>query len=1046
MIGYFASHPTAANLLMIILLALGITALTQLKRETFPDFTPHEVEVRIQYPGASAEDVEEVVCRRVEDAVDGISDVKEVRCEAREGLGIAVVEMHEGADFARFLDDVKTEVEVIDEFPETVELPVIQQLSRTDQVVSIALSGPMSVPDLKAYAEQLKDRLQQLPEVSLVTIQGFSDHQLRVEVPAQALWQFGLSMSDIAEAIARQSIDLPAGAIETWDQDVLIRFTDQRRSPRELEDLIIIGGTSGGEIRLGDIAQVTDQFELDEDKIMFDGRRAALLQISKTKAEDALTVVIAVQAFIDQERQRAAPGVSFTFTQDVSSIVRDRLQLLVKNGLQGLVLVFLVMWLFFQLRFSFWVTMGLPVSFLGGLFFMALLGYSINMITMVALLIALGLLMDDAIVISENIAAQLRQGKAALQAAIDGAHQVAPGVRASFLTTLSVFVPLAFMQGDIGKVLKVLPVVLILVLSVSLVEAFLILPNHLAHAFYGGSRNRLGRFRQAFDRRLEWVRDRVSGKAVDVCVQWRYLFIGSVIAIFLISFALLAAGQLKFRAFPDIDGDVIQARILLPQGTPLWRTESVVHRIVGALHGVNVAWTPHQPASQPLVEHFSVQFNQNVDAHEQGPHVATVTADLLTAEQRHGRLTDILNDWRRATGEVPDALSINFKELQIGPAGLPIDIRLSGPDLEALKAASLELQAWLYSYRGVFDLTDDLRPGKPELRVRLREGAMALGLDASTIANQLRAAFYGHTASEIQVGPESYEIDVRLTEADQDSLGDLEDFRISTRDGKQVPLGAVTVLEFDRGYARINRIDGQRTITIQGDVDTAVTNTGEIIADTRERFLSELKQHYPSVKVSLEGESKEAATSGGSLIRGFMLGLLGIFVLLAFQFRSYVEPFVIMAVIPLALIGVVWGHLVMGLNLSMPSMVGFISLAGIVVNDSILLVEFLKRHTREGLVTPEAAKLASRERFRAVLLTSLTTIAGLLPLLAERSLQAQVLIPLVTSITFGLLVTTLLVLLVVPALFSILDDFGLTSASRSTLGRSPPFGPIESKA
>ena len=1030
MIRYFAAHPTAANLLMLFLIVIGVVSLPTLKRETFPDFTAQEVEVRVPYPGASAADVEEAICQRLEDAIDGINDVDEIRCEAREGLGVTVAKMREGGNITQFLDDVKTEVEAIDDFPEETELPITKQLGRTDQVVSVAVTGPMAVTDLKAYAEQLKARLLRLPSISLVTIQGFSERQLRVQVPAQVLRQYRLSPNDIANTISRQSIDLPAGSIKTRDRDLLIRFTDQRRSPGELSNLIVVGSRSGAEVRLGDIATIVDQFELDEEKTLFDGRRAALLQITKTKAEDSLVVVSAVQAFFERERQTAPPGVTFTLTQDMSSIVRDRLQLLTKNGIQGLVLVFLVMWLFFRLRFAFWVAAGLPVSFLGGLFFMALIGYSLNMITMLALLIALGLLMDDAIVISENIATHLRKGKTALDAAVDGARQVAPGVLASFLTTAAVFGPLAFLEGDMGKVLGVMPVVLLLVLAVSFVEAFLILPHHLAHALHHAGQRQPGRFRQGFEHGLEWVRQRLLGRVVDWVIHWRYLFVGIIIALFMVSIGMVTAGYLKFRAFPDIEGNVIEARILLPQGTPLWRTERVVAQIVGALERVDAEFSALQTEGRRLVQSTNVRYNHNLDAHEAGPHVATVSVDLLNAEERRGHLDDVLNRWREEAGAVPDVISLNFKEPQIGPAGLAIDIRLSGPDLDELKAASLELRQWLGRYSGVFDLSDDLRPGKPELQLRLREGALGLGLDASTIAQQLRAAFYGTTAKEIQVGPESYEIDVRLREFDQGTLEDLEDFRLTTADGEQVPLGAVTTLTYERGYARIHRIDRLRTVTLQGDVDGRLGNTAQIIDDTQRRFLPQLQSQYPGVQISLEGQSKESAKTGGSLGRGFLVGLFGVFVLLSFLFRSYIEPLIVMAAIPLALIGVIWGHLLMGLELSMPSVMGFVSLAGIVVNDSILMVEFLKLRAREGFAVPEAAKLASRERFRAVLLTSLTTIAGLLPLLAERSLQAQVLIPLVTSIVYGLLASTVLVLLVVPALFSILDDFGWTSLTR----------------
>ena len=1045
MIAFFARHPTAGNLLMLFLIVLGLSALPRLQRETFPDFAAQEVQITVAWPGASAEDVEEAICQRLEDAIDGINEVEEMRCESREGISISVVEMTEGGDIRRFLDDVKSEVEAITSFPDEAEAPVIKELGRTDRVVAIAVTGPMSDSDLKAYAEQVKEQLQQLPEVSQVEVQGFSDHQLRIGIPGDLLLRYRLSLSDIASAVARQGIDLPTGILETDQRDLLLRFTELRRSPEELADLMVVSADSGAEIRLGDIARISDRFQLDEERIEFNGRRAALLQILKTKQQDTLVVRDAVKAFLDRELRPAAPaGVSFTITQDRSSIVRDRLQLLLRNGAQGLVLVFLTMWLFFQGRFAFWVAMGLPVSFLGALYFMSLLGLTINMITMVALLIAIGLLMDDAIVISENIATHLRRGKSAMQAAIDGTRQVAPGVISSFLTTVSVFGPLAFLAGHMGKVLQFIPMVLILVLTISLIEAFLILPHHLARSLKHHE-NEAGRFRRAFDRRLIHFRDHTVGHLVDWAVHYRYWFVGGILALFLISLGMLLGGTLKFKSFPDIEGDIIEARVLLPQGTPLWRTEAVVQRIVTGLEAMDRAFTPLQPEGERLVQNVQVRFNTNPDAGEKGPHVATVTADLLTAERRQGvTLDDIVNRWREESGEIPDLLALNFKEPVIGPGGKPIEIRLTGTDLNQLKQASLELQAWLARYRGVFDLSDDLRPGKPELRMKLRQGTLALGLDASAIAGQLRAAFYGSTAKEIQVGPESYEIDVRLADADRDSLSDLQSFRIRTPAGGMVPLGSIVEISEGRGFARIQRVDGRRTLTISGDLDTRVANAREIIGHTRTNFLPRLLKKYPGIRSNIEGEAKQSAKTGSSMLRAFGIGLVGIFILLSFQFRSYIEPLVVMSIIPMALIGVIWGHLLMGLDLTMPGLIGFTSLAGIVVNDSILLVEFLKLRAREGHPVVEAARMASRERFRAVLLTSITTIAGLTPLLLEKSMQAQVLIPLAVSIVFGLLATTLLVLLVVPALFAILDDLGISSMARerreSADGREMPTG------
>ena len=1026
MIRFFAKHPTAGNLLMILFVVLGVMSLSSLRRETFPDFSKDLVKITVVYPGATAADIEDAICRRIEDAVDGISYVRETIAEAREGLGTVTVEMEPGGEIDTFLQDIKSEVDAIDDFPDQAEDPVVEKLNQTDRVVAIAVSGPMTVTDLKHYAEHLKDRLKRDAGVSLVTVSGFSDRQIRIQIPAGILMQYGLSVDDVASVIARQSVDLPAGAIETRDQDILIRFTDERKSPLEFNDLVVVAGSSGAEIRLGDIAQIRDVFELAEEKFIFNGRRAGLLEISKTKTEDTLEMYDAVKQFVEQERHIAPPGVLLSLTQDVSSIVADRLHLLTTNGLQGLVLVFLTMWLFFNLRLSFWVAMGLPVSFLGAFFVMPQIGYSLNMLTMVGLLIGLGLLMDDAIVIAENVATHLDRGKPALTAVIEGVREVKNGVLASFTTTICVFGPIAFLEGDMGKVLRVMPVVLILVLAVSLVEAFWILPNHLAHALAHQESRRRSRFRRWFEERLERFRERVLGAVVDRVIRWRYLFVGMVIGAFILSVGTLAAGILKFKAFPDVDGDLVQARILLPQGTPLATTETLVGRVVDAIHQVDREFSPDQPEGMRLIQNVSVQYNHNSDAYESGAHLATVSADLLSAELRNARIDDILNRWRAITGRVPDVIALKFGESGFGPAGRPIDIRLSGDDLAELKSASLALQEWLNQFHGVFDLSDDLRPGKPEFRLRMREGAKALGLDAQAVASQLRSAYHGRTVSEIQVGRESYEIDVRLRDEDKSSLANLTDFHVTLPDGKQAPLESVALLSRDRGYARIAAVDGQRTVTIQGDVDARIANTQQIMTLMKETFLPQLRTSHPGVRVSLEGEAKESAATGASLARGFVIGLVGIFILLSFQFRSYIEPATVMVAIPLAFIGVIVGHLLMGLDLSMPSMMGAVSLAGIVVNDSILLVEFIKIHRRRGRQTSDAARRASRERFRAVLITTLTTVAGLLPLLAEKSLQAQVLIPLAASIVFGMLASTVLVLLVVPALYTILDDFGLT--------------------
>ena len=781
MIRFFARHPTAANLLMISLMAIGLLSVGQLQRETFPDITPSEVQVRVIYPGATAEEVEEAICQRIEDAVDGVRFVKELRADAREGVATVVAEMTEGGEFITFLADIESAVDAIDDFPTDVEKAIISQLGTTDPVLALVVSAPMAVPDLKAYSEQLKDKLQLLPGISLVKIGGFSDHQLRVELSSEALMRYGLGAADVARIIQRQSVDLPAGLLETSEREFLIRFVEQRRTAQELEDLIIIAGSDGAEVRLGDVAEVHDLFEFAEDKVLLDGQRAALLRIEKTKNQDTIHVAREVKEFIEKERQRS-PRVSFRVTQDTSTLVVDRLQMLLRNGWQGIILVFLTMWLFFSFRLSFWVVLSVPISFLGAFFFMTQMGLTINMITLVSLLLALGLLMDDGIVIAENIASHLSRGSKPMQAAVDGVSQVSAGVFSSFLTTVCVLGPLATLAGDLGKILRVVPIVLILVLAISLVEAFLVLPSHLGHSL--PSAKQANRFRKRFDGWLDKFREEIVGPAVDAVLGWRYLFVGCIAGLFLVSLSLMASGIVKFVAFPELDGDIVVSRVLLPPGAPLHRTEKVVEQISSAMGRVNEHFAPRQPKGQDLVQTIVVQFNENADAFENGPHVATITVDLLEAEVRDASIDEILEKWREESGELTGVLDVVFDEPNIGPAGRAIEMRIRGNDLLEMKQASAEVQAWLAPFRGVRNLNDDLRPGKTELRLKLREGAFGLGLDADNVARQLRVAFHGGEADEIQVGAESYEIDVQLRANDQNTLADLETFYFTGNFGR----------------------------------------------------------------------------------------------------------------------------------------------------------------------------------------------------------------------------------------------------------------------
>ena len=1038
MIRFFTEHPTASNLMMVLFLLAGILTLPQIKRETFPEVKSFEVEVKVVYPGATPLDVELSVCKPLEDALDGISFTEEKRCQARNSLGLMTVKMYEHGDFDEFQDDIKSAVDAIDNFPDTAELPIITELGRTQNVVTLAVSAELPSTELKTLAEQIKQRMLQNPTIPLVDIEGFSERQFQIQISQHNLRQYGLSLQDITNTLKKQNLDLPAGDINTKYKDYQIRFSDEKRSVKALEELVIIQGELASEVRLKDIATIVDGFEENENKVTYNGKPAAFLKVSKNTQDDSLKILEAVENFIEDEHAILPNEIGLYITQDYTSIIKDRINMLGKNAWQGLLLVFAVMWLFFGTRYAFWVVMGLPVSFLASAFILGNMGVSINMLSMVALLLALGILMDDAIVISESIGHQIRQGKKPLQAAIDGTKVVARGVFSSFLTTLCIFSGLVFLQGDIGQVLKVIPVVLISVICVSLFEAFLILPSHLHHSLAHAEKKKTSQFRINFDASFEKLRLKVD-EIVNQLIHFRYLFLSSVIALLILSVGLLGAGVVKFSPFPNVEGDMVQTRILMPTGTSLAQTEKVVAQYQDELKVLNKEFSEESGSGESIsaIESVTVNFNQNADANETGAHLATISVDLLSAEVRHFSTNDFITQWREQAGEVPQAWSINIKEPSIGPGGRAIEIRLQGDDLPTLTTASHALKNWLAGYPGVHNLLDDLRPGKPEFTLHLKSGAFSLGLDAQTIASQLRAAYQGSKVIESSIDLETYEVSVILDDKSKDELADFDSFPIiHPVTGAVIPLSHVANIEQTRSYSRIHRINNVRTVTIYGDIDSNLNNTGEVIKDVKNTFLKTFESNYPGVTISFQGEVKEGGKTQGSMGTAFILGLAGVFILLSFQFRSYAEPIIVMINIPLAFIGVVFGHLIMGMDITMPSMLGFVSLAGIVVNDSILLVEFVKRRVQEGLSVHNAAAKASHDRFRAVLLTSLTTIAGMTPLLFETSLQAQILIPLATSIVFGIASSTLLVLFVVPCFYTVLEDFGLAKTGTKQVTQS----------
>lgn len=671
MINFFTRHPTIANLMMLAFFVVGLSSIGKIKRETFPEFSPPYIIASVVYPGASPAEVEESLCLRMEDAIDGLSDIEETKCDAQEGFASLTVKLTGDADMGRSLVDIQTEINAIKDFPSQIDPPTVKELDWAEPVVDIAIAADASLPHLKSYAEDLKRRLKIDAGVNLVTVSGFSDHQIRVELNEADIRRLGLTVAEVADKVGRQNVQMPAGSVELSDKNLLIRFDERQITPDNLGKIIVSSNPEGGVVRLRDIAKIEDLFELEEEHTIFNGKAAAVLKVQKNKADDALRIKERVTEFVAQEQLVAPDGVTLTLTNDMSSLLQDRLSMLLKNGWQGIILVFFSMWLFFSLRYSFWVSAGLPVAFMGGLFLMWVFGVSINIMSLVGLLMAIGIMMDDAIVIAESVAAHVEKGLPINDAVTQGVKKVAPGVFSPFLTTVFIFGSLLWLDGQMGDVLSVVPLVLIMVLSVSLIEAFLILPNHLSHSLKSNKQEKPPlKFKRVFLEKFEHFRNNNLVEAVTFVVKWRYASLGATLGLLFVSIALVAGGAVKFVGFPELDGDIAEARIILPPGSTLDQTKQVVEKLVASANKVGDRYSKENQEDSNLIRYITEQYNMNADAGESGPHVATVRLDLLSAETRESLIDDFIRDWRLESGDIAEPLSLVFKQPSMGLLGV----------------------------------------------------------------------------------------------------------------------------------------------------------------------------------------------------------------------------------------------------------------------------------------------------------------------------------------------------------------------------------------
>jgi multidrug efflux pump subunit AcrB len=876
-------------------------------------------------------------------------------------------------------------------------------------------------------------RFKQPESITQIDLVGVRDYEISIEVSEENLRRYGLSFDQVVSAVRAGSIDLPGGRIKTDQGEILIRAKGQLYTGREFEKIPLITLKDGTVVRLGQVAKVIDGFEDLDIKTRFNGKPAAIVQVSRTSEQDIIEIAKIARNYVATHKDELPEDLEVAVWGDISTMVEDRIDLMLRNGLQGIALVFIALALFLNLRLAFWVAFGIPVAFMAA--FMVLSGFdqTINMISLFAFIMTLGILVDDAIIIGENVYSHYSRGKSPAAAVIDGLKEVGGPVIMAVSTTVVAFSPLLFISGIMGKFIAVMPMAVIIILLVSLGEALVILPSHLHHALTK-SEKKSGRLtawhelvQQKMERGLFWVIDRLYSPVIKYVVKNRYFTFSIGIGVLIISLGVIAGGYVPFVFFPKGESDWIVAEVAYPLGTPFKLTEETIEQLEKGSFQLNAAFPDFSKANGRLVKNtFSIVGaipRRDWKPPEYGGHVGQVWLELASTETRGNISTHaILGKWRDLIGEIPGVDRFTFATLEGGPAGNPIEIQFSGHDFDQLKLAAAELKAEIATYPGTFDISDNFKPGKYEKKIRIREGSRSLGITMRDLARQVRQAFYGEEALHIQRNRDDVKVMVRYANKERTSLAGIEEMRIRTSDGREIPIEEVADITPGRAYSVINRVDRKRTITVISDIDETIANASVIVADLKANFLPALMERYPGLNYDFEGQEKRTRESLDSIKSGYMLAMMGIFLLLASQFRSYIQPIVIMMAIPFGLIGAILGHLVMRMDFTMVSIFGIVALSGIVVNDSLILIDFINRAVCEGTDVDHAVVESGKARFRPVMLTSVTTIAGLFPLLLERSFQAQFIIPMAVSICFGLLAATILTLLYVPALYLIVQD------------------------
>jgi multidrug efflux pump subunit AcrB len=1024
-IAWMTRNRITPNLMMLIFLVGGFMVALRIKQEVFPDFDLDMVAIRVVYPGSSPEEVEQGIILAIEEGIRGLDGIKEITAAAAEGAGTVTAELEEGVDAQRIYQDIKQEVDRIITFPEDAEEPEVSLVVHRHEVLQIQLYGNTSEWVLRELAEQVRDRLLQDPQITQADLLGARNYEVAIEIDQDTLRTYNLTLKQIAQRVQQTSVEIPGGSLETQGGDILLRVSERRDWAKEFATIPLITTTNGSVLTLGDVAQIKDTFDETDRYATYNGMPAIGVAVYRVGKQTPIGVSDAVRSALAEIEKDLPPGIDWVINRDRSDIYRQRLELLLKNAFLGLLLVLLLLGLFLEFRVAFWVTMGIPISFLGCFLFLPGLDVTINMISMFAFIIALGIVVDDAIVVGENIYEHRRRGMSLIQAAIAGTRDVLLPVTFSILTNIVAFLPLCFIPGVMGKIWRVIPFVVITVFSISWVEALLILPCHLAHGERRASAptGLLGTLQHLFSTGLEWVIHRVYAPFLNLCIRFRIVTVALGLAVLIVILGYVNSGRIGVILMPRVESDVSVVTATLPYGSPVSKADHVCKELVTAAQQ-----TAEANGRDRLVKGIFALINENV---------VEVSIYLTDADIRPISTTELTLLWRQRVGQIPGLESLRFESDRGGPGrGAALTIELSHRDINVLDRAGEALAAALADFSNVKDIDDGYTPGKRQFDFSLTEEGHSLGLTQQELARQLRNAFYGAEAVRQQRGRNEVKVKVRLPHQQRIRQYDLEQLLIHTPYGTDLPLAQIARVEFGRAYTVINRRNARRTVTVTANVEP-ISQTSQIEAMLKSDILPQLAKDFPGLSYGWEGRQQDLKESTGSLFSGLMLALFVVFALLAIPFGSYYQPLVVMIAIPFGIIGAVLGHMIMGYSLSLMSMMGIVALCGVVVNDSLVLIDYTNRLARQGTSPVEAICRAGVRRFRPILLTTLTTFGGLAPMIFETSRQARFMIPMAISLGFGILFATGITLVIVPCLYLMAEDV------RSLARRFWPAAPQE---